>query len=85
MAPFLVILLLLALGAGIVAWHTLGYPHVPGGRRPMATDTPRDADAPAAAATEPIFAPASDPFSPPSARADDPFAHAPRLDMEHRP
>ncbi|CAN5430936.1 hypothetical protein BH09PSE1_BH09PSE1_20880 [soil metagenome] len=85
MAPFLVILLLLALGAGIIAWHTIGYPHAPAPRRPASPKpTPPEPDAPQAAVSEPVFAPTSTPLTAPVVRADDPFAHAPPLDPEPR-
>ena len=90
MAPFLVILLLLALGAGIVAWHTIGHPHVPAAprRRPSKPVLPvADAIAPS---SEPVFAPtqvsptmAPKPVSP--GHSIDPFAHAPSFDGEARP
>jgi hypothetical protein len=80
MAPFLVIFLLLALGAGIIAWHTIGYPHSPEPRRPRPAKP--EPEAPAAAVAEPVFAPVSPVLTP---AAHDPFAHAPPLDPEHRP
>lgn len=90
MAPFLVILLLLALGAGIIAWHTIGYPHAPAPTRASkrtASGTPArpEPQAPVAAATEPVFAPSTSFPPPPVSRTSDPFAHAPPLDQEPRP
>ena len=90
MAPFLVILLLLALGAGIVAWHTIGYPPPPAAqRRPArkpASPVP-DAVVPSA---EQVFAPTQyaptlDPNPVRSAEPADPFAHAPSFDGDARP
>ena len=90
MAPFLVILLLLALGAGIVAWHTIGHPHVSAApRRRASRPSPPLADA-VAPSSEPAFAPtqytptvAPKPLSP--ASSVDPFAHAPSFDGDARP
>ncbi|CAN5355614.1 hypothetical protein BH10PSE1_BH10PSE1_18690 [soil metagenome] len=84
MAPFLVILLLLALGAGIIAWHTIGYPHTPAPRRRAPAALPPEPETPPAAASEPVFAPVSPPFTTTIPRANDPFAHAPPLDLEQR-
>ena len=90
MAPFLVILLLLALGAGIVAWHTIGYPHAPAApRRPARKPAPPVPDA-VAPSPEPVFAPTqyTPTLAPNPARAAqpaDPFAHAPSFDGDARP
>ena len=90
MAPFLVILLLLALGAGIVAWHTIGYPHPPAAqRRPVRKPAPPVPDAVVPSA-EQVFAPTQyaptlDPNPVRSAEPADPFAHAPSFDGDARP
>ncbi|MBJ7486349.1 hypothetical protein [Brevundimonas sp.] len=90
MAPFLVILLLLALGAGIVAWHTIGYQHPPAAqRRPARKPAPPVPDAVVPSA-EQVFAPTQyaptlDPNPVRSAEPADPFAHAPSFDGDARP
>lgn len=83
MAPFLVILLLLALGAGIVAWHTIDYPHAPAPRRRAPQQPEPEPDIPAATVTEPLYAPTPAPLASTS-RTLDPFAHAPNFDMDQR-
>jgi hypothetical protein len=84
-APFLVILLLLALGAGIVAWHTIGYPHTPAPRRRSATADarqPERAAPPPPVTAEPVVVAAPLAFPTTLPRANDPFAHAPPRDTE---
>lgn len=73
MAPFLVILMLLALGAGIIVWHTTGSAvrqppqSAPRKSRPAPVGTAEPLSEDIIASTEP----------PPLARPVDPFAHAP--------
>jgi hypothetical protein len=78
MAPFLVILLLLALGAGIIVWHTTGPHYGPSAspRKPAkrpATAAPQPVQTPDAVSPSPIATAEPEPL----VRPADPFAHAP--------
>lgn len=73
MAPFLVILMLLALGAGIIAWHTTG----PAVRQPPQSmprkPRPDRAGLGDLSVEDIVASPEPEPFLRPA----DPFAHAP--------
>ena len=73
MAPFLVILMLLALGAGIIVWHTTGSAV----RQPPQSPPRKPRPAPVRQ-PEPVVEDIIAPSEPtPFLRPADPFAHAP--------
>ncbi|MDB5422176.1 MAG: hypothetical protein JWR59_2123 [Brevundimonas sp.] len=73
MAPFLVILMLLALGAGIIAWHTTGPAVRQPPQSPARKPRPERVNRGEPIIEDIIASPEPAPF----VRSADPFAHAP--------